>query len=191
MPEYRRFIVPGATFFFTVVTDSRRRILAEARALDALRAAFREVNQRHPFTIEAIVVLPDHLHCVWTLPPSDSRFSLRWRLIKSRFTSSYLAGGGIETARSHSRRKREERGVWQRRFWEHVIRDERDYDRHMDYIHYNPVRHGLVRCPHAWPYSSFSRAVAHRIYPSDWCCVCKGRQPALPDFSDMEDQVGE
>ncbi|MCH8992100.1 MAG: transposase [Acidobacteria bacterium] len=125
------------------------------------------------------------------LPPDDTRYSMRWSAIKGRFTDLFLADGGTETQRSASRRKRGERGVWQRRFWDHVIRDDDDYGRHMDYIHYNPVKHGLVRCPHAWPHSSFAKCVRQGAYAADWMCLCTGRPVKPPDFGDVEGRAGE
>ena len=116
MPEYRRALVAGATFFFTVVTNFRKPILRDSRAVEALRFAFADVRRNHPFDIVAAVILPDHLHCIWTMPPDDYDFAMRWRLIKGQFTRRYLQRGGSETALSQSRRRRNERGVWQRRF---------------------------------------------------------------------------
>jgi putative transposase len=191
MPEYRRIDAPGATVFFTVVTDRRRPILTIPVNVGRLRAAFRETMQGHAFTIDAIVVLPDHLHAIWTLPPGDTRFALRWSAIKAAFTRSFLAAGGSEVSRSASRCKRSERGVWQRRFWDHVIRDDDDFGRHVDYIHYNPVKHGQVQCPHDWPYSSFQRHVRDGTYPSDWMCVCAGRAVRPPDFGTIAGGAGE
>ena len=191
MPEYRRPVAPGATFFFTVVTDLRRPILINPDALGFLRTAFREELAHHPFEMDAVVILPDHLHCLWTLPPDDTRYSMRWSAIKGRFTQLLLSGGGTETPRGDSRRKRAERGVWQRRFWDHVIRDEDDYGRYMDYIHYNPVKHGLVRCPHAWPHSSFIKWVSRRGYTADWLCACVATSVKTPDFGDVEGRAGE
>jgi putative transposase len=191
MPEYRRIDAPGATIFFTVVTHHRRSILADPTAVDLLRRAFRQAMHRSPFTIDAIVVLPDHLHAIWTLPAGDSKFATRWSAIKAGFTRAFLAAGGREAARSSSRRKRGEHGVWQRRFWDHVIRDDDDFGRHVDYIHYNPVKHGLVRCPHAWRHSSFHRHVRDGTYPADWLCACGGRALTTPDFGALDDRVGE
>jgi putative transposase len=191
VPEYRRLFVPGATFFFTLVANFRRPILTTPASLDALRTAFADECRHHPFTTGAIVILPDHLHCIWTLPPCDTRFSMRWSAIKGRFSRLFLAGGGTESGRSASRRKRGERGVWQRRFWEHVIRDVADGDRHLDYIHYNPVKHGYVSCPHAWPHSSFQQWVERGVYPTDWMCRCDGREPSPPRFGNVEDRAGE
>lgn len=191
MPEYRRLIAPGATIFFTVVTNFRRPILTGPAVLDFLRTSFREELAHHSFVIDAIVVLPDHLHCLWTLPTDDTRYSMRWSAIKGRFTDRFLAGGGAETQRSASRRKRGERGVWQRRFWDHVIRDDDDYGRHMDYIHFNPVKHGLVRCPHTWPHSSFAKWVRQAVYAADWVCLCDGRSVKPPDFGNIVGRAGE
>lgn len=190
MPEYRRIECPGATIFFTVVSHRRRVILDGAQSVALLRQAFREEHEHHPFRIEAAVILPNHLHCIWTLPEGDSRFSMRWGKIKGRFTELFLAAGGSEGLRSASRVKRGERGVWQRRFWDHVIRDDDEYGAYLDYIHYNPVKHGLARCPHAWPYSSFSRWVRAGVYAPDWQCAC-GAVPRPPDFSAIDDRVGE
>jgi putative transposase len=136
MTEYRRAHVPGATWFFTVNLAQHRgnRLLAEN--IDLLRRVFRKVKKDHPFKIDAIVVLPDHLHCIWTLPDGDSNYKTRWALIKAGFSRK------IPTMerRSKSRNNRGERGIWQRRFWEHMIRDERDFCRHADYVHWNPVK---------------------------------------------------
>jgi putative transposase len=120
----------------------------------------------HPFKIEAIVILPDHLHCLWTLPPGDEDFSTRWRLIKSYF--SHRCTESDQGFVSASRRRKQEKAVWQRRFWEHQIRDEIDFARHVEYIHYNPVKHGLVKAPLDWAYSSFGRYVRTGYYPADW-----------------------
>ncbi|NIR29437.1 MAG: transposase [Gammaproteobacteria bacterium] len=161
MPNYRRCRVPGGCYFFTVITARRQPLLVEHVAL--LRAAFRDIRSRHPFTVEAVVILPDHLHCIWTLPEGDSEFPRRWRLIKARFTELLPSNlGGVR------RRDRGERAIWQPRFWEHVIRNERDYRRHVDYIHYNPVKHGYVRSPAHWPYSSFERFVRTGVYCWEW-----------------------
>lgn len=132
--------------------------------IDALGAAFRAVRQRHPFHMDAVVVLPDHLHCVWSLPDGDVDYSTRWGLIKAHFSRGVERG----ERRSASRIKRGERGIWQRRFWEHCLRDEGDYARHVDYIHWNPVKHGYVQRVAGWPHSSFQRHVARGAYPVGW-----------------------
>ena len=155
--HYRRARTLGATYFFTVVTYNRQPLFNHPETVQLLRQSFHIVKQQHPFDIEAIVVLPDHLHCMWSLPAGDADFSTRWRLIKSHFTRS--CPEPYKRARSLSRRHKQEQAVWQRRFWEHQIRDEKDFVRHVDYIHINPVSHGLVKAPIEWPYSSFHRLV--------------------------------
>jgi putative transposase len=163
MTGYRRNFIAGGSFFFTVnLADRRLRLLTDN--IHALRAAFRETQRHHLFAIDAIVVLPDHLHTVWTLPEGDADFSTRWRLIKTSFSRRLAAGEPI----SSSRARKGERGIWQRRYWEHTIRDENDFSRHIDYVHINPVKHGLVTRVRDWPYSSFHRMVEHGVYPEDW-----------------------
>jgi putative transposase len=164
MPEYRRIYVPGATWFFTVNLAERRgnRLLVDR--IDVLRNAFRWVRSQHPFGLEAVVVLPDHLHCLWTLPPGDSDFSARWGLIKAYFSRAIEKRERI----SQSRAKRGERGVWQRPFWDHLIRDQDDFDRHIDYIHWNPVKYGWVQRVADWPHSSFHAYCRHGLYPENW-----------------------
>ncbi len=169
MPDYRR-AREGNTFFFTVVTYGRQPILC----LKESRASFSEmIEETHarglPFVIDAWVLLPDHLHCIWTLPAGDSDYSKRWGLIKAGYTKrigkALVRKPQVENA---SRLKHREQIVWQRRFWEHRIRDEKDYEAHCDYIHYNPVKHGLVSAPRDWTYSSFRKYVEKGIYPEDW-----------------------
>jgi putative transposase len=163
MTSYRRNFIPDGCFFFTVnLADRRLRLLTEH--VDVLRGAFRETRDRYPFTVEAIVILPDHLHVVWTMPDGDRDFATRWRLIKSTFSRNFPAGEFV----SASRIAKGERGIWQRRYWEHTIRDEEDFARHIDYIHINPVKHRLVTRVKDWPYSSFHRMVGVGIYPEDW-----------------------
>jgi putative transposase len=164
--QYRRAKVEGGTFFFTVVTCNRAKILTLPHHIPLLRQAFRQVKTQLPFDINAIVILPDHLHCIWTLPPNDSDFSTRWQQIKSNFTRHVSAP--YHQRRSASRLQKGEQGIWQRRFWEHQIRDEKDLMRHTDYIYYNPVRHRLVNAPKDWKYSSFHRDVQRGIYSIDW-----------------------
>jgi putative transposase len=162
MVHYRRNFVPGGTFFFTVIVKDRRsRVLVER--ITSLRYAFRATQIERPFTIDAIVILPDHLHTIMTLPPGDSDFSGRWQRIKGLFTRRIVA--------SHVRVERDQRGeyaLWQKRFWEHTIRSESDFSRHVDYIHYNPVKHGLASQVSDWPYSSFHRYVGQGWLPEDW-----------------------
>lgn len=135
--EYRRAKTPGATYFFTVVTYQRQTIFDNTVMVDLLRNCFRLVKQRHPFVIDAMVVLQEHLHCIWTLPDGDADFSMRWRLIKSEF--SRHCGEEYKRQRGASRIGKGEQAVWQRRFWEHQIRDERDFAQHVDYIHSTPL----------------------------------------------------
>ncbi|HZK91858.1 MAG TPA: transposase [Stellaceae bacterium] len=163
MTNYRRAFVSGGTYFFTVNLFDRRSLLLTEH-IDALRAAFRYARKRHPFDLEAIVVLPEHLHAVWSLPDGDADFPLRWRLIKSAFSHSLPTGEIV----SSSRAQKSERGIWQRRYWEHAVRDQDDFDRHLDYIHFNPVKHGYVPRVRDWPYSSFHRMVRQGFYPKDW-----------------------
>ena len=164
MTEYRRAHVPGASWFFTVNLAQRKgnRLLVER--IDLLRAAFATVRARHPFRMDAVVILPDHMHCILTLPPGDADFSTRWTLIKGGFSRAVEKGESI----SSNRAKRGERGIWQRRFWEHLIRDQEDFNRHADYIHWNPVKHGWTRRAADWPHSSFHEYVRRGIYPVDW-----------------------
>ena len=162
MVRYRRNFVAGGTYFFTAtLADRTARVLVDH--VEALRAAFRATRQAHPFTIDAIVVLPDHLHMVMTLPTGDADYPHRWRLIKRRFTEA-VAKAGVPVARHRNG----ELALWQRRFWEHTIRDEADLARHVDYIHFNPVKHGLVRRVRDWPYSSFHDYVRRGLLPADW-----------------------
>ncbi|MCK1735122.1 transposase [Bradyrhizobium sp. 138] len=163
MTGYRRNFVPGGSFFFTVNLAERRLSLLTDH-VEILGTSFRETHRRHPFTIEAVVVLPDHIHAVWTLPESDADFATRWRLIKSAFSRGLARVERI----SSSRAAKGERGIWQRRYWEHTIRDEEDFVRHVDYVHINPVKHGLVPRVRDWALSSFHRHVRLGNYPADW-----------------------
>ncbi len=165
MRTYTRAKIGGGCYFFTVNLAERRSSDLLVKHVASLREAFRRTRTEHPFDVEAIVVLPDHLHCIWQLPENDGNFPMRWQLIKARF-SRMIARGELVSA---SRQRKGERGIWQRRYWEHVIRDQRDWERHMDYIHFNPVKHGYVGAVRDWPYSSFHRLVARGIYTPDWC----------------------
>jgi len=161
--QYRRANSKGGTYFFTVNLAERNKTLLVDH-IDDLRVAFKKVKTSHPFTIDAIVILPEHIHAIWTLPKNDADFSIRWRLIKSWFSKSLPK---IERI-CPSRIDKSERGIWQRRFWEHQIRDETDYNRHMDYLYYNPVKHGYVKNVIDWPYSSFHRDVDKDTYLKGW-----------------------
>ena len=186
MPNYRRAFRPGGTFFFTLVTYRRGRFLCDDPARALLRRAIDACRAVAPFEVDAVVLLPDHLHAIWTLPHGDADFSMRWARIKRSFTRAWVAGGGWEGGVSDSRRRNRRRGVWQRRFWEHAIRDETDLARHLNYIHYNPIKHGLAQCAHAWPWSSFHRLVRAGVYDARWCCGCDRNPVAMPDFDGLD-----
>jgi putative transposase len=162
MVRYRRNYVPGGTYFFTV-TLADRTSFAMVDHLDALRMAFRIARRERPFTIEAIVILPDHLHAIWTLPPGDSDFSGRWRRIKANFTHRLVAAGAPV-----KRHRNGKYALWQMRFWEHTIRNEIDFERHVNYVHFNPVKHRLASRVREWPYSSFHVYVRRGLKPADW-----------------------
>ena len=162
MVNYRRARVPGATYFFTVTLRDRRKDWLTAHA-ELLRSSFRRVRRQRPFAIDAVVVLPDHLHTIWTLPPGDADYSGRWRAIKAVFSRN-LSDLGVPLVRN----RRGEYDLWQSRFWEHLIRDEEDFARHVTYIHYNPVKHGLVAAPMDWRWSSIHAYVRRGIIAADW-----------------------
>ena len=164
--EYRRLFLPGGTYFFTVVTYQRRPIFSAPHAIEILRDAFRYTLDRLPFTIVASVILPDHMHFIWTLPEQTSDYSTRWKMIKSYFTKNCRPKGVV--SESISRRRKGEVDIWQRRFWEHLLRDERDLSNHIEYIHNNPVKHGLVKSPAEWQYSSFMKYVRDGLYDVNW-----------------------
>ena len=168
MSHYRRANTAGGTYFFTVVSYQRKPVLCDEPIRDALRDAIKETQLKYPFTVDAWVLMPDHLHCLWTLPEGDSNYSKRWGIIKRRV--SIVCGDAYNRNKcvNASKRKHRESTLWQRRFWEHQIRDQHDYNNHMDYIHYNPVKHGLCERPDLWPYSTLHRYVKDGVYPSDW-----------------------
>jgi len=178
MPEYRRVFLEGGTYFFTVVTFNRLPIFANETSRSLYRKALKDISLKYPFIEIAYCLLPDHIHCIWKLPPDDSNYSLRWRAIKSCFTRWYQNQIGSGGERNESRGKRAEAAIWQRRFWEHTIRDQEDLNNPIDYIHYNPVKHGLVEHIIDWKPSSFHRFVNNGYYPKDWGEIVK------PKFSD-------
>ncbi|MGV3569158.1 MAG: REP-associated tyrosine transposase [Ramlibacter sp.] len=165
MPRYLRNFIPSGTYFFTVALEDRRSDLL-VREIARLREAYAVVQRRHPFETLTICILPDHLHAVWRLPPDDPRVSMRWSLIKHGFSSGLPA-----PATNRSQASRREKGIWQRRFWEHQIRNDDDLVRHVEYIHFNPVKHGLVRQVRDWPFSSFHRWVRRGDLPEAWGMV--------------------
>jgi putative transposase len=185
MPNYRRAHRPGGTFFFTLVTYRRRPILATELGRRLLHEALAVCGRRWLYSLDAIVLLPDHLHAIWTLPAGDADFSTRWAAVKRAFTAGWLRESGDAIAEGERWQRR--RSVWQPRFYEHTLRDELDLERHYDYLHFNPVKHGLATCPHAWAWSSFRRCAGRRIYPPDWLCVCNARRVNAPDFSWAEE----
>ena len=164
--EYRRAKIFGGTYFFTVVTYGRKGILTDPANVTLLRNAFRHVMEKQPFKIDAFVLLPDRLHCIWTLPDEDIDFPKRWKSIKSYFTRKCLPE--YRNIPNGARIKKKEQAVWQRRYWEHLIRDDDDYLRHVEYIHYNPVKHGHSRTPGEWAYSSFHKYVRQGKYDYNW-----------------------
>ena len=164
MPKYKRYRHQGGCYFFTVNLLKRYPNDLLVNQIPLLRESVKRIKVKFPFDIDGWVVLPDHIHCIWTLPDGDDDFSNRRRLIKTHFSKNLPK----EERRSAVRLKRGERGIWQRRFWEHFIRDENDYRRYLDYLHYNPVKHGYVNHVADWPYSSFHRWVKKGIYPQEW-----------------------
>ena len=165
MPNYRRSLVPGATYFFTVTLADRTSDLL-TRNIQTLRWAYAATHDAHRFETVAICILPDHLHAIWRLPEGDADYPMRWQLIKRRF--SYGLSAGSRSASQHDKR---EKGIWQRRYWEHQVRDDEDLARHVDYIHYNPVKHGCVKQVEDWPHSSFHRWVTRGDLPPSWGAV--------------------
>jgi putative transposase len=182
MATFRRAVVPGATYLFTVNTHQRMKVLTNASFYSALKHALRRVNVEHPFTTDASVLLPDHLHCIWTLPPGDANYALRWNLIKRLV--SQATRQLIEALMNRSRQQRRELGLWQRRFWEHQIRDEQDLIKHVEYIHWNPVKHGYVARVRDWPYSSFHGYVKQGLYPLDWASSDEANKTAEEDYGE-------
>jgi len=168
MPEYRRIRVKGGSYFFTVVTFGRRPFLIDDQVRSALRQGIQEVRQSLPFSIDAWILLPDHLHAIWTLPENDDNFGSRWAVIKRAVSRQcgYLPGNDGPINESSARRG--ESYIWQRRFWDHLIRDDLDFQSHLDYLHWNPVKHGYVKRVIDWPYSTFHRLVNQGLYPPDW-----------------------
>jgi putative transposase len=177
MVRYRRNFVPGGTYFFTA-TLADRTSSTMVRHVSDLRMAFRIARQERPFTIDAIVILPEHLHAIWTLPPDDSDFSGRWRRIKSYFTHRLFAAGVPV-----KRHRNGEYALWQPRFWEHTIRNEIGFERHVNYVHFNPVKHRLVSRARDWPYSSLHAYVRRGVLPADW--AGDGEEPTM-DFGERK-----
>ncbi len=189
MPNYRRAIIPGGSFFFTLVVHKRRPLFSQSSSVALLGSVFRRCQMRWPFTMNAIVLLPNHLHAIWSLPPGDDEYSKRWGWLKKEFTKQWLQIGGTEWAVSEGRKRERRRGVWQPRFWEHTLEDEEDFERHFDYIHWNPVKHGYVQRPYEWSHSSFHRYVRLGVYDRRWGCFTEDH-PGF-DFRDIENTARE
>ena len=173
MPNYRRNLVPGGTYFFTIVTYQRKPIFLDFKTIDLFWSVFNEVQRRYPFENEVYCLMPDHFHCIWTLPEGDADYPLRIKEIKRRFSRQYKKRfPAVQEVISDTMKQRRELGVWQRRYWEHTIQSQDEFNRCMDYIHWNPVEHGLVKEPFEWKHSSFHKYVQNGVYDRDW--VLKG-----------------
>ncbi|MDM8536888.1 transposase [Desulfobacterales bacterium HSG17] len=169
MPDYKRLAIKGGTYFFTqVIYDRDAAWLCNDIARTALKQAITKVRKKYPFSIEAFVLLPDHFHCILTLPENDGDYATRWRLIKTFVTKQLGDRLMLKKEPSMSRKKRGERNIWQRRYWEHLIRDEQDFSDHINYLHYNPVKHELCTAPEDWRFSSFHKFVKKGIYNEKW-----------------------
>lgn len=190
MPNYRRAYVPGGTVFLTVVTYRREPVLAGGNVAH-LRRALRQVMREAPFLIPAAVVLPDHAHFLWVLPRGDADYPRRLGRMKALFTRSLPGRGVVAPGVSRSRHRHRESDVWQRRYWEHTVDGEEEFEGLLDYIHYNPVSHGHASCPHRWPFSSFGKWVRGGLYPEHWGCRCDGRTPPLPARIRFGEMAGE
>lgn len=188
MSNFRRSRTPGGVFFFTVATHRRAGFLYTPPVRAILRDAMNLCRERWPFVQQAIVLLPDHLHTIWTLPSGDSEYGLRWAWIKKSFTQQWLSSG-LASDKAHAVRWSRRRSVWQPKYWEHTIRDEIDLQRHLDYIHYNPVKHGYVACAKDWPWSSFHQWVRRGVYSQDWGCL-QGEADKMA-FLEIQSTVGE
>ncbi len=176
MKDLRRLYIESGTYFFTVVTNKQRDLLCKQEARLALRTAVNDVRSAHPFDIIAWVLLPDHLHCIWTLPSDDADFSIRWSLIKRSVSYQLKDTFDTRSDRTVKQVKRREAGFWQHRFWEHAIKDENDLIRHFDYVHFNPVKHGLVEKPSDWEWSTFHKYLRMGYYDAE-------RMPADEDVA--------
>lgn len=187
MPNYRRAFVPGGTFFLTVVTYKRHPLFNNPAAISMLGNVIRTEQNAQPFTIDAFVLLPDHFHTLWTLPPGDSDYSARISRIKRAFTTQWRAAGGDEQSVTAAEESEGRAGIWQPRFWEHTCEDVDDFDIRFDYIHFNPVKHGYVACPVDWPHSSIHRWIKRGVLTPRWAC----RNHPVPNFKAINDQSGE
>lgn len=180
--RYRRLSMPGACYFFTFVTHERAPIFSESAIVALYKSAMRKVQIKRPFMLEAEVVLPDHIHALWTLPEGDADYVTRIRLVKSAFTRALLSLQ-MPRERSDSRLAKGEQAAWQRRYWEHLIRNEKDFQAHVDYIHYNPVKHGLAAAAKDWPHSTFRAWAERGVYDPWWG---SNDMPPLPEWAGKE-----
>jgi putative transposase len=191
VPEYRRAHIPGSTIFLTLVTYRCERLFSTPANIDRLRQACAIAMAEKPFAIDAAVILPEHIHFLWTLPPDDPDYSYRVGRMKVLFTRALRGANNLPEDVCESRRKHRESDVWQRRFYEHTIWDEVDLRKHLDYLHFNPVKHGLVKCVHEWEYSSFHRGVRRGEYDVKWGCQC-GENKLTPDVANLMNlEMGE
>jgi putative transposase len=188
VPEYRRANIPGSSVFLTLITYDRVKLFSAPENIERLRQACAVVVAEKPFTIDAAVILPEHIHFLWTLPPGDRDYSYRVGRMKVLFTRALRGANNLPDDVCESRKKHRESDVWQRRFYEHTIRDEFDFRKHLDYLHFNPVKHGLVNCVHDWEYSSFHRGVKRGDYDVSWGCQCNGNifTPAVTSLMNLE-----
>ena len=191
MSNYRRFYLAGGTYFLTIITYQRQPLFSDRSNITLLRSVTAQVKGEMPFNIIGAVILPEHLHFIWSLPEGDTNYSKRVGRLKVLFTKSLRGNNNLPQNVSLSRKQHRESNVWQRRFWEHTIRDERDFAAHLDYIHYNPVKHGLVSCPHLWEYSSFHYWVKKDVYSLEWACNCKGNKNQVPNFDWVKNTICE
>jgi len=168
MSDYRRSHLPGGTFFFTVITYNRVPLFANQCARTTLHNAWQMVQKKYPFTVDALCLLPNHIHCIWTLPEYEKNYPKRWKAIKAHFTRLYKQNHPKQAEPNLSRQRKGEAAIWQRRYWEHTIRDDQDYINHFDYIHYNPVKHGYVRRPGDWPWSTYHKYFVAGYYDKEW-----------------------
>ena len=168
MPNYRRIKIKGGTYFFTLVTYHRKRLFLHKKANELFLEALDHVRKFHPFSLQAYCILPDHIHMLWEMPNNDANYSIRIGEIKKRFSKHYIAEFGNPNIKNKTQRNRGESGIWQRRFWEHYIRDEDELNRYVDYIHYNPVQHGLTNQVSDWAASSFFDFVEQGYYDDHW-----------------------
>ena len=180
----------GGTYFFTIVTYQRRPLFQNRANVDLLRTVITSVREEMPFDIDAAVILPNHMHFIWSLPSGDFGYSRRIGKLKVRFTKAFYSNSKPSLELSASRVKHRESDIWQRRFWEHTIRDEEEFDRLFEYIHFNPVKHGCVTCPHKWQATSFHKWVRRGVLDQGWGCSCNGRTATF-DFESVKDVVGE